>query len=210
MSLRHTALLLALSGCFQPDLTRVTVLCPSESPNCPTGMVCVGGVCMPPPEADGAVPVDGEVADATGGDSASSVMGCRGQGAVYLGPSATGCPGTFTAGGADGLCATGWASCTSAAGVDQMTCNTAGSFFAAEVPAHWVGTVDMEMCVGADFNQLLYGCGIGGRTGTAKCGGLPRVRDMSGAWSTPNGTLAGAKNDDPKQGVMCCKRGLTG
>ncbi len=211
MSLRPTAaLLVAISGCFQPDLAKVTILCPSESPDCPSGLVCQVGVCMPAPEADGAATIDLAAVDAAGGDSATSVEGCRGPGAVYLGPSATGCPGAFAAGGASVLCAVGWAPCTTAAGVDQAACNAAQSFFAGEVPAYWVGTMATETCGGADFNQLLYGCGIGGRIGTEKCGGMPRVRDVAGVWSAPNGTLAGARNDDPKQGVACCKRGLTG
>lgn len=210
MSRRLTALLLMFGGCFQPDLTKVTVLCPSESPSCPAGMVCSGGVCTTPPQADAAVPIDLGIVDGPGGDSSSSTPGCKGQGAVYLGPSATGCPGTFQAGGADTLCASGWTACTSSAGVDQATCVSAGSFFAAEVPAFWIGTVSMETCGGAAGNQLLYGCGSAGRSGTAKCGGLPRVMDMMGVWSTTNGTLAGAANSDPKQGVLCCKRGLTG
>ena len=214
MSLRLTALLLSLGGCFQPDLNKVTVLCPADSPSCPAGMVCEAGVCVAPANdmsVGGAIDAsDAGTVDGATDDQAASVVGCRAKGGTYLGPSATGCAGSFTSGGAAMICANGWAPCSSSAGVDSAACGAVGSFFAAEVPAFWIGTTSMETCGGAAGNQLLYGCGTAGRLGTAKCGGLPRVLDMAGMWSTSNGTLAGASNSDQKQGVLCCKTGLPG
>lgn len=101
--------------------------------------------------------------------------------------------------------------CKTAIGVaitDQAACDSVAGFFAADLPAYWMGTMAQETCGTASSNQLFYGCGGAGRAGVRKCGGLPRVIDLGSGWTSSNGTLMNAANTQAAQGVLCCKAGF--
>jgi len=101
--------------------------------------------------------------------------------------------------------------CKTAIGVaiaDQAACDSVAGFFAADIPAYWMGTMSQETCGTAGSNQLFYGCGGAGRAGVKKCGGFPRVIDLLAGWTSSNGTLANAANTQASQGVLCCKAGF--
>lgn len=200
---RSLVLLFAVASCFNPDLTNVPILCSAEPPMCPEGRSCVGGRCVEPGADLGAA--DGAAADMPGAAPDMSVPGCASGQGFMLSARAAACPGTFQMGGARKLCANGWVPCTMAAMVNLTTCATLDGWFAADQPAYWNGTQDQETCGTAIFNQLLYGCGKGGRAGYRKCGGFTNVLDISGGWSTTNGTLDKTANNNPKDGLLCCQ-----
>lgn len=191
---------LTIGGCFEPDLSKVTVLCPGSSP-CPAGTVCVDGICKSSVE-DAATSSDGSATDLQSSDGMSASL-CPQGGDVVFG-NARGCPGTFASGMASKQCPSNWNLCTNATKVDLTSCRAAKSFFAAAVSGYQLGAPPQEMCGSAVGNQLLYGCGTMSRVSTAQCGGLPRVIDVMGKWTAPDGTLATAALTDPAQGVLCC------
>lgn len=195
--------LISLSGaCIEPDYSKITVLCPAESPQCPSGMTCISGVCRPESSTDGGTTTDGPAGDLAGADMATANLCPQGRDVVF--GNARGCPGSFSRGKASSQCPSGWAPCQNAAKVDLPTCKASGAFFAAAVSGYWLGMPSSESCGAAAGNQILFGCGTLGRSSTAQCGGLPRVIDVAGAWSTTDGTLATAALSDATQGVLCC------
>lgn len=193
----------SIAACYTDPAT-VVILCPPEASQCPSGQSCKGGLCQPDPsDMAGGVPLT----DLAGSDAAAVDMvssGCAQGGGTPIGK-AYGCKKVFAAGEAKSVCAPQWAPCVSASGIDQAQCKTTSGYYAAEQPAYWIGTMAAETCGTSIGNQVLYGCGAAGRTGTAKCGGLPVVIDVGvGGWASPNGTLASSSNSDPNQGVLCC------
>lgn len=186
-------------GCLSPDYSKITVLCPAESPTCPPEMVCISGICERVSAGDGS---NNPAAD--GGTTDMQIVSlCPNGRDVQIGQ-ARGCPGTFMKGKASLQCPVGWSICQGVAKVDLAFCGTVTSFYAATPSGTWFGTQDQEMCIGAAGNQLFYGCGAIGRVSTAKCGGFPRVIDVTGPWSAMDGTIASATLTDPAQGVLCC------
>lgn len=187
------------AGCLSADYSKITVLCPVESPTCPPEMMCVSGVCQAMSEGDGS-------------NNAPSDFGTTDMQITSLCPNgrdepigqARGCPGTFTKGKASLQCPVGWSICQGVSKVDLPVCRTVKSFYAATPSGYWLGTPDQETCGGAVGNQLFYGCGAMARTSTAQCGGFPRVIDVTGPWLAPDGTITTASLTDSAQGVLCC------
>lgn len=144
--------------------------------------------------------VDGNVPDqAMPQGCASGIL------AKPLGTNAVGCPGVFSAGQARSRCATGYVPCSSATSVDTTKCNQEPGFFMADQAAYWAGSMSFETCASALTNQLIYGCGSGGRAGAQMCGGFPKVIDLGSGVTSANGTLDQAANTNPSYGVLCCK-----
>lgn len=192
---------IGLSGaCIVPDYSRITVLCPSESPDCPAGQSCVAGVCVS--ASDGAAPAG--PSDASIDFSAADMGSLCPKGKDQIFGQARGCPGAFAAGKAAMQCPSGWAPCSSTARVDLAACMQAPGYFASSQSGYWLGTMAQETCGAAIGNQLFYGCGLAGRVSTARCGGMPMVVDVTGPWSASDGTLTTAALTDPSQGVLCC------
>lgn len=185
------------TACVEPDYSKITVLCPAESPLCPVGMVCVSGQCRAA-SGDAAVSTDGS-GDLGAVDMTTGTICPNGRDQIF--GQAVGCPGAFTAGKASQQCPATWSPCPSAVKVDLAACKAASSFFASAVSGYNLGA---ETCGSAIGNQLLYGCGNLGRDSTAQCGGFPKVIDVKGPWATTDGTLATASLTDMNQGVLCC------
>ncbi len=200
---------LILSACFNPDLSRVTILC-SQSGECPDGRSCVDGRCAPPAgvmDDMSVATVDGGdlgVPDGGAADFAAPLLGCKGKGAKFVGPKARACPGAFPAGGAAAQCSDGAVPCTKYASVDAAACSGLGSFFVADVPAYYFGSMSNETCGTSLGSQLFYGCGTAGRPGVQKCMGFQRVIDLGTSLTSSNGSFSQLANQDPAQGVLCC------
>ena len=191
-------------ACYENDYTRITVTCSIDSPSCPPGFRCEVNTCVSLPPADGGSSQEDASMDLSQtGDLAAQSSICPGGGDKLIG-SARGCPGTFQAGKAALRCPSGWAPCAASTKVDLQICQSLPSFFAGAQSGYYIGTMSNEMCGSAVGNQLFYGCGSMGRASTAKCGGLPRVIDVTGSWSATDGTLSTAALTDPNQGVLCC------
>lgn len=207
MTLRHIVLAALLGpACFQPDLSKVQIICTVGAPECPDGQVCIGGLCG---VFDLAVsPSDMATSPEMGTGDLAANSGCANGAGTIVGAGSA-CAGTFVKGKAASLCAKGYSPCSTAAPLGAA-CSSLGSFFAADVPVYYVGSPDAETCGAAAFGQLLAGCGTKGRLSTAKCQGFPRVIDVLGTWATMDGTLGQASNSDPTQGVLCCPVGLSG
>lgn len=169
-----------LLGCYAPDPTKIDLVMDSSTPDSA-------------PQADLLATMQ----------DAGPVSQCKVGGGIQLGV-AWGCAGAFPAGGALGLCKAGCRLCTSQTGI--AGCATAANYYAAEVSGYWFGTMSQETCGGSSVNQLLYGCGMGGRVSTKSCSQFPNVLDVGGASSlrSPDGTLSSASNSDPSHGVLCC------
>lgn len=93
-----------------------------------------------------------------------------------------------------------------AASIDVTAADGLTGFFAADQPAYWAGNMTLEMCGGSLGNQLFYGFGIG-RTGTMRCGGFTKVKDvgMGMGWTSSNGTIDQAVNTNQTDGILCCR-----
>lgn len=212
MRCRSALLLTFLSGCFNPDPAKIVISCEPANPECPPGQACVEGRCTAP--SDGAVADQGvpdlATTDSGTADDLATGTGCAAAGGTNLG-AAYACPGTFSSGGARSLCAAGYKICTSATGINVVTCATLAGFFAADVPAYWTGAVTNETCGRTTgSNALWYGCGNGSgssmvRDGVKLCGGFPRLIECKGTWAcTSMHTIETTANTATKDGVLCC------
>jgi hypothetical protein len=212
MQLRYFALALLLGACFNPDISQVTFTCAAGQPdNCPEGQVCENGTCTTPSLADlGAVVLDmaARIADL------AQPSGCRSGSGKPVG-SAWACPGSFNPGEAAKLCASGYALCTSAAGIDAATCSAQEGFFLANVVGRYFTRGDLTgvNCTSNDFYRVLYGCGnpIKARTAATPCGSFYQLvdcQDPSADFRCPAGpftTIDNVTNPYPLDGVLCCK-----
>ncbi len=192
-------------GCFNPDLSQVTLLCDSTQPECPDGQSCIDNRCVPP-GADLSAANDG-----SGALDMSTGSGCADGSRNAVGI-AYACAGGFAAGKARQLCAAGWRVCTKAAGIEQTACNKLSAFFVADVPASYQGNPGNESCSGGSSNPLWYGCGSrqsGVRMGSRGCQGFINLLDCRSATgvtcSTGNLSLDTTADSASTDGVLCCQ-----
>ena len=206
--MRHSTSLLSIAlltfSCFNPDLNKVVILCPSGlSTDCPDGQTCILGRCNLPSAGD----LSADLPDALSSDmpgDLSTLAGCKNGAARRLGAKARGCVGTFAAGAAAAQCGDGAVPCTTYAGIDAAACASITGFFVADAPAYYFVTQSNETCGTSVAGQLFYGCGTQGRAGVKMCGGYLRVIDLGVAFTSSNGSLAGLSNQDPANGILCC------
>lgn len=197
------------AGCFNPDLSQVTLLCDPTQPECPEGQTCIDNRCVPPGADLAASDTDG---GAGGGDlGLPTGSGCADGSRTAVGV-AYACAGGFSAGKARPLCASGWRVCTKAAGIDQTACGKLSGFFFADVPASYQGNPGNESCNGSSSNQLWYGCGsrqTGVRMGARGCQGfinLLECRNATGVTcSSGNLSLDTTADSASTDGVLCCQ-----
>lgn len=201
-----------LVGCFAPDLTATQLLC-DESHFCPDGFSCIAGICQL-----------GSGSGGTDGGGGSLTSGCAdGKGTDVSGGTvkpAWACPGTYQADGdrtknAARLCAAGYDICTTAATINQSTCNNLNGFFLANSPVRAQGTNNTACTTAATTGgqtAAWAGCGktIYSVGSAPDCGGFTRAMyDLAGNGlriNSPFSPLAGTtQNDSSTNGVLCCK-----
>ena len=206
------ALALTLASCFGSSTQGLPITCTKERPACPSGLACVDGVCGGSAVADAATSTDGGSADLTPG------YGCANPGGVSLGQGAFACPGTFAYGGAAGRCASGWAPCKSANGIDLSLCNSLSGFFIADVPGAWTNNYLAPQCRSTMLNserEVFFGCG---KTGAYSfdamnpCAGFSRSLEAAtpqSKWFCPATdrphVIGDCKNDSALDGILCCR-----
>lgn len=206
------ALVLALASCFGPATQGLTLTCTKERPACPDGLVCVDGVCGGAAVPDAAAAIDG------GGVDMTPAYGCAAPGGVSLGQGVFACAGSFTTGGAAGRCASGWAPCKSATGIDLNLCNSLSGFFVADVPGAWTNNFMAPQCRSTMLNserEVFFGCG---KTGAYSfeamnpCAGFARSLEaatVASKWFCPAfdrpHVIGDCKNDNPLDGILCCR-----
>jgi hypothetical protein len=141
------------------------------------------------------------------------------QSGAPVGPGIYACRGAFSGGRARELCnlAGGYDICTGGAGVDAAACGTRG-FFAARPTAcrrplsSEYGCAAEGGCTSTGWSLLFLGCGRISDTVTyayprGTCSGLPTVLECGRATTWRCGTgIDAAANDDPNNGVLCCRR----
>lgn len=212
------AVVLLLSACYNPDLSKVQYTCTKEQPECPTGQSCYEGKCVSP----------GAVADA-GTDLMSPqptgdmgrAGGCAAGGGAKVGANAWACPGTFNPGKVRARCANGFQICKRAEGVDLAACMQVTGFFIADVRGSDDGLdCDRGHRVFCDYKRgdqrpMWFGCGSSqqkvqackqGCSGfTQAVNSLLATRDMPVTF-TDNGSpdIEEQKNTEPMDGVLCC------
>lgn len=200
-----------LVGCFAPDLTATQLLC-DESHFCPDGFSCIAGICQL-----------GSGSGGTDGGGGSLTSGCAdGKGTDVSGGTvkpAWACPGTYQADGdrtknAARLCAAGYDICTTAATINQSTCNNVNGFFLADVTVRFQGITGS--CGTASGNQVAAWAGCGksnssiGSLGGQGCSNFTKAmydwNNQQLDINSPFSPLAGTtQNDSSTNGVLCCK-----
>ncbi len=206
-----SSFVLALSACFHPDLSQVTLTCEAGSTPCPDGLVCQAGVCTDPNRNLPDAAADLVVSPA---DLAMPVLGCA-RGAGFPVGDAYACTGPFKSGQALGLCAAGFVPCTAAPKPDLSACNKLQGFFVANVVGRYnvAGDLTGVKCTGNDFYRVVYGCGnpIQGRTAATSCGSFWQLidcQDTSANFRCPVGPfpdISQLSNPFPLDGVLCCR-----
>lgn len=202
--------LLALSACFNPDLSRVTLTCVAGRDICPDNLVCTGGICVDP-NAD----LSASLADLLpAGPDLAPIAGCSTGTGYPVGDAVVACPGSFKAGEAASLCAAGYAPCVSAPRLDTAACKKLQGFFIANVVGRYPTAKNLAavVCTGNDFYRVVFGCGnpIAGRTAATSCGSFSQLvdcEDRSSDFKCPIGPfegITGMSNPFPLDGVLCC------
>jgi hypothetical protein len=206
---------LLLCACF--GSVTAPIQCGPEG-ECGSGRQCVNGWCVAAPSS---LPDASALTDA-GTDQRPPEPGCRNGGEIRLGPSASACPGTFAAGAAAAQCATGWAVCNGSNAVDLNLCNSSASitgFFIADVVGAWTNNYLAPLCrmtTQETDREVFFGCGKtnGKYTFPADnpCMGFRASLECATVMSSwrcavvgrPH-VLADAINNNPVDGVLCCK-----
>lgn len=190
---------LLLAGCYNPDTSKIIIVCDPQSP-CPDGGLMDSG--------DGDLP--------TNPDDLMSADGCKTGDGDFLGDKARACKGKFAAGGAGDLCAPGWGVCQNSTGIDIALCNALDGFYAANVPGYWITPNRKTPACSASTgtNALMFGCGklqsyaADNMTGIS-CSGFGRSVDCSAAatvWKCAAPfDIAHTSNNEGMDGVLCCK-----
>jgi len=194
-------LALFLSACFtRPSDGEIPIRCDTDNP-CPAGSTCSGGLCSGTgPTADLGVPSWGCAA----GPDAGKLLTSPPSAAVYA------CPGIFAQGQARGLCAPGWQICAQRDPIPTLTCTGhKPGFLLADAPAA-LGTTLRCQLTSLD-ERLFMGCGD---CTTEPCylrpescnGFQTAARDGKGGFDFSKGhNLDKAINNNPQNGVLCCK-----
>lgn len=220
MRAAFTFSLVALVGCFSPNLEGVSFLCDDANPQCPAGYECAESRCFstdnipmtgtdPTPVPDGGTGMMG----ATGCASGMGFDVSRDQQRPVFA-----CPGTFTADGdktknVNRLCATGFSICGDAMRVNLQACNalSTGFFVARSIARRASNSTDVQCMapMGGTRELLWAGCGrnMGKDVFTAMCGGFSAARDcdLASSFGCYNNSLEGAFNKDAASGALCCK-----
>ena len=194
------------AACFNPDLSKVQIICGTGQPECPEGQKCSLEVCVAE-VVDMSLLSDQTVVPVPDSGTPPDLMltGCKNAQGQKVGI-AWACPGAFSTGSAVGQCSANFAPCAAAAGIDLAACQRLAGFYVADQPAYWLGTMSQETCGTSLGNQLFYGCGSAGRAGSKNCGSFTVVADLGGSLKSSNGSLASLSNTDSAQGVLCCPR----
>lgn len=220
--MKRAALALALFGCFNPDLSQVTLTC-KPGDTCPDGYECNNaGVCA-------------AIGSASDGGGTSSDLSGNGQptpkpseacplqsgGAQGLGfdvtnpgkPTVIACPAKFKAQAgstANDQCRAPYTVCTKADNIDLKACAALGeatsAFFVANVPEHRQTSMQL-MCGPATGMQSRFWAGCGKKADQLVCSGFSQSLEC---FSVPTfqcfgDTLGAAVNTDGASGVLCCK-----
>ena len=207
-----------LSGCFNPDYSKVLYTCTYEEPVCQDGYVCDGAHCVLPvaPVADLASP-DGPPAP----DMAPRNGCASGKGAA-VGASAWACPGLYEPGTVRAMCASGFAICKSAAGINLAECRNITGFFIADVRGYdsfkeCPSDAAAVTCGYIDNRErpLWFGCGsLTGYNQICKkgCAGFVQANNGTLAARVPGPPFVDSFTDDidaqtnneRMNGVLCC------
>ena len=215
MRLAVLSLLCWLASCFQEQPADRVWRCSAAEPLCPDGQTCVNDWCV----KDGTAMPDLSVMDAATGDMATRPctdgfpLGTQG---VWA------CKGKFspTTTKASALCQNGFKLCADGYKLTDAECSSMSltSFFFAEAPA--TGNTGLAAkcatATGPGWGSYWFGCGwtptgTGGpkteRPATA-CRGLPLISYCDNRnllfCDLTDGRLDVQKNDEPRNGVLCC------
>jgi hypothetical protein len=194
--------ILTLSACFEPDTSKIILLCDESNP-CPTDQSCVEGRCQ-------SVPLDMASADAT---DLISESGCAAGIVGKKAGAAFACPGQFTVGNARNQCAANWVVCNDGLKVDLVECNKFSGFFVGDKPGYDGGSPNLAVCAPDPGmgNRDWFGCGTRAThvfTANNPCGNFTKVLSCQPAsnWNCFAGTtLDKTANSNNGDGVLCCK-----
>ena len=213
MRLAVLSALCFVSSCFtEPSADRMW-RCSVDQPLCPEGQTCISDWCV----KDGTAMPDMSVSDATVADMFKSpcsdglpigtqgVWGCRGR----FGPATT---------KASALCLNGYRLCADGNRVSDAECSSTSltGFLFAEAPANGPSAAAAKCAgTGPGWGSMWFGCGwtpVGSgarseRSATA-CRSLPIVSYCDNRnllfCDLNDGRLDAQKNDEPRNGVLCC------
>lgn len=202
---------LGASGCFNPDVSSVNILCSAESPQCPEGRVCDGARCVIPGTGSDA---DMQAADMRVSDSAASpdLLGATCTDVTRI-PSkrALLCPSKLVTFTASSVCAQlGMVVCAAASQLDLAKAQSVAGFFVTAQP----GDSLTSTCGGAPSSDRITFFGVGRITGlpgveqsSFQCSGFSvRTTSNTTTWSCSNSTsVDSCFNFDSRQGVACCQ-----
>ena len=198
-------------ACFtEPSADRVW-RCSVEQPLCPDGQTCINDWCT----KDGTALPDLSISDATVGDMSTTPcldgfpIGTQG---VWA------CRGKFSATTtkASALCLSGYKLCADANKLTDSECSSIllKGFFFAEAPgvtASFAAAAKCATSTAASWGNLWFGCGWQQTTPASEraavaCRGLFLVSFCSANFGcdTTDGHLDKQRNDDPRNGVLCC------
>ncbi len=185
-----------VGACFDPDTSRIVLLCPDGNP-CKDGGQGTQDMTMSSRM---------DLTQSTG--CAAGIVGHS------VGNNAFACPKTFGQNEAPTLCAPGWQLCTDATKINLTACNSLTEFFIANSPGFYAnsGSPTMEVCAqNTGGNQSAwFGCGSSPShvsTSTTACNGFQLVADcQSGSFLTCAGiVIESVHNNNDNDGVLCCQ-----
>lgn len=198
------------SGCFAEPAAHPPFRCDDSNP-CPGSQICSGGLCQDSPTTN--MDFGGGSDGGTGGnDMTMATSGCADGKGTLVG-SAWACPGLFSAGKAQQLCAAKYSVAQDATKVSLNACNALSGFFNANVFGKylppWGGSIS---CIsGGQFDsKVVFGCG--GKSGSGyepdsatQCSGFSRAADCPTTGKdcqSPN-DLTNLSNTVAGDGVLC-------
>ncbi len=197
-------------ACFtEPSADRVW-RCSVEQPLCPEGQTCINDWCT----KDGTALPDLSVVDSTSADM--STLPC--QDGLPIGTQGVwACRGKFSATTtkASALCLSGYKLCADANKLTDAECSatTLNGFFFGESPGMGSGSLSAKCAgTGASWGSLWFGCGkVQGTTLTERAGNACRgffpvtfCSNMVFFCDFTDGHLDKQRNDDSRNGVLCC------
>jgi hypothetical protein len=141
----------------------------------------------------------------------TTVPGCVGLGRAV--GSAFACPGTFAAGGASKLCASGYTPLADGTKISDPDCRGLGGFFVGTplLSRYTAGMPNSGVCgalPGVGQIRQFAGCGKTRNTVVdVSCSGFRQAIDLvpDPAWDASGNTLAEVSNSSAQDGVLCFK-----